>query len=376
MSLNIIEVKSKKELKAFVEFPNQLYKDVPYFVPKLFADEISTLDPDENPAYEFSEAALYLAYRDNQIVGRVAAIVNHKANKKWNHKEVRFGWIDYIDDREVSKALIDKVIEFGKARGMEKIVGPLGFTDFDPEGMLVEGFNEMCTMVLIYNYPYYPEHMEALGFKKEIDWLEYKILVPERVPERIQKLARIVPVKSGVHVRKITRKEIREEKLGQKIFALINETYDNLYNFTPLSEKMIDKYVNFYLGVINLKYITLVEDNDKNIVAFGLTMPSIVQALKKCNGKIFPFGWFHILKSLYFKHEESVELLLIGVKAEYRNNGIMALIFNDLIPRYNKGGFKFGESNAELETNKKVQSPWDNFEFEQKKRRRVVYKHI
>ncbi len=335
MSVELIQVKNRKQLRDFVEFPNTLYKDSKYYVPKLSMDELSTLDPKKNPAFEFSEAALYLAYKDGKLAGRVAAIVNHKANKKWNHKEVRFGWIDYIDDLEVSKALIDKVIEYGKAKGMEKIVGPLGFTDFDPEGMLVEGFEEMCTMVLLYNYPYYPKHMEALGFRKEIDWLEYKIFIPDSVPERIERLAKIIPEKYGVRVRKITRREIRKEKLGHKIFALVNETYKNLYNFTQLTEEMIDKYVNFYLGLIDLKYITLVEDKDKNIVAFGLSMPSIVNALRKCRGKLFPFGWYHIIKSLYFKHEDCVELLLIGVKAEYRNHGLLALIFNDLIPRYN-----------------------------------------
>lgn len=376
MSVELIQVKNRKQLRDFVEFPNTLYKDSKYYVPKLSMDELSTLDPKKNPAFEFSEAALYLAYKDGKLAGRVAAIVNHKANKKWNHKEVRFGWIDYIDDLEVSKALIDKVIEYGKAKGMEKIVGPLGFTDFDPEGMLVEGFEEMCTMVLLYNYPYYLKHMEALGFRKEIDWLEYKIFIPDSVPERIERLAKIIPEKYGVRVRKITRREIRKEKLGHKIFALVNETYKNLYNFTQLTEKLIDKYVNFYLGLIDLKYITLVEDKNKNIVAFGLSMPSIVNALRKCRGKLFPFGWYHIIKSLYFKHEDCVELLLIGVKAEYRNHGLLALIFNDLIPRYNKAGFKYGESNAELETNFMIQSPWDNFEFEQKKRRRVVYKDI
>lgn len=376
MSLKITTVRNRKELRDFVEFPNILYKDVPNYVPKLFIDEMSTLDPKKNPAYEFSEAELYLAYKDGKIVGRVAAIVNHKANNKWKHKEVRFGWIDYIDDREVSKALIDKVIEFGKIRGMDRIVGPLGFTDFDPEGMLIEGFDQMCTMVLIYNHPYYVEHMEALGFTKEADWLEYKLFIPEKIPEKIERISKIITTKSEVHIRKITRSEIRREKLGHKIFDLVNETYGNLYNFTPLQSKMIDKYVETYLSLVDLDYITLVEDNAGNILAFGLSMPSIVGALKKCNGHLFPFGWYYLLKSLRFKHEKGVELLLVGVKEEYRHKGLLALIYSDLIPRYIKGGFKYGESNAELETNIKVQSPWDNFEHEQKKRRRVVGKDI
>lgn len=375
MSLIIKEVKSSSELRTFIDFPNKLYRGVPYYVPKFFLDEMSTLDPKENPAYEFSEAALYLAYRDGIVVGRVAAIVNRKANESWNHKEVRFGWIDFIDDYEVSEALINKVVEFGKARGMDKIVGPLGFTDFDPEGMLVEGFNQMCTMVLIYNYPYYPVHFERLGFVKEIDWLEYKVFLPAEIPDKIKKLAEIVPERYGVRVKKPTRKEVKAG-LGYKIFDLVNETYSSLYNFTVLPKKMIDKYVGFYLGLIDLEYVTLVVDKDENVIGFGLSMPSLAKALQKSGGKLFPFGWYHLLKAAFWKHDDTIEMLLVGVKPEYQNKGILAMIYSDLIPRYRKGGFKYGESNAELETNLKVQSPWEHFEYEQKKRRRIVMKRI
>ena len=373
MAVQISQVLTRKDLKKFVGFPNRLYKGNPYFVPKLFMDETATLDPKKNPAYVFSEAALYLAYRDGEIVGRVAAIINRKANEKWNHKEVRFGWIDFIDDREVSEALIAKVMEFGRERGMEKVVGPLGFTDFDPEGMLVEGFDQLCTMALIYNHPYYPQHLEAMGFAKEVDWVEYKIHVPSEIPERVSRIAAMVSERYGIKIRKITRKEVRKERMGQKIFDLVNETYGSLYNFTPLPPALIDKYVNDYLGLLDLDYVTLLE-KDGEIVGFGIIMPSIVRALQKCGGKLFPFGWFHLIKSMYIKHEPNVEMLLVGVKPEYK--GGLAVLFNEFIPLAIRDGFTYGETNAELETNSAMQNPWDLFENEQTKRRRIYQKSL
>ena len=376
MPITIKKVENRKELNMFVDFPNTLYKGNPYYVPKIFSDEIETLDPKKNPAYEFSEAALYLAYKDGKLAGRVAAIVNNRANEKWNHKEVRFGWIDFIDDREVSRALIDKVIEFGKERGMDQITGPLGFTDFDPEGMLVEGYDKLCTLALIYNYPYYPEHLEAMGFTKAVDWLEFKINVPDQVPERISRISNIVSAKYGFKVRKVTRSEVRKEGLGQKIFDAINECYGELFDFTPLTPKLINKYVDAYLGIINMDFVTVIVDSNNELVAVGITMPSITKALQKCRGKLFPFGWYHILKSMYKASEGSVELLLIAVLPEYRNQGLMAMILNDLVPIYIKHGIKFGESNAELETNTKVQDTWKSFPTEQHKRRRSYTKSI
>ncbi len=376
MAIEIKQVINRKDLKKFVEFPNILYKGNNCYVPKLFGDEMSTLDPEKNPAFKFCEAALYLAYKDGKIAGRVAAIVNNSANSKWDHKEVRFGWIDFIDDKEVSKALMDKVIEFGKSRGMTKVAGPLGFTDFDPEGMLVEGFDHLCTMALIYNHPYYPQHMLDMGLSKEIDWLEYKIFIPEEIPAKIVKIASIVEQKYDVHVRKITKKEIRKEKLGQKIFELVNETYGSLYNFTILPNDLIDKYIDNYFSFIDTEYITLIEDSAHNILAFGISIPGITRALQKCGGKLFPFGWFHVMKSMFFKHEPNVELLLIGVKPERRHQGLVAMIFNDLLPRYKAGGFTYAETNAELETNISVQAPWEMFESEQTKRRRIFAKEI
>ncbi len=368
MSVQIKQVLTRKELKTFVDFQNRLYEGNPYFVPKLYMDELSTLDPKSNPAFEFSEAALYLAYKDGKVAGRVAAIINHKANEKWNHKEVRFGWIDFIDDREVSKALLDQVMEYGRSKGMETIVGPLGFTDFDPEGMLVEGFDKLCTMALIYNHPYYPEHLESFGFVKEVDWIEYKIHIPKEVPERISRVAGIVRDRYGLKIRKVTRRQIRKENMGQRIFDLVNECYGSLYNFTPLTPALIDKYVGTYLGVIDLNYVNLLE-KDGEIVGFGIIMPSIVRALQKCGGKLFPLGWYHVLNSMYFHREPDVEMLLVGVKPEYK--GGLALLFDTFIQLANKDGFRFGETNAELESNSAMQNPWDMFEKDQTKRRRV-----
>ena len=376
MSVTITKVETRGQLKAFVDFPNKLYKGVAGYVPKLFSDEMATLSPDKNPACSFSDLALFLAYQDGEIVGRVAAIINTLANERWNHKEVRFGWIDFIDNPQVSRALLDKVAEFGRERGMEEIVGPLGFTDFDPEGMLVKGFEHLNTMALIYNYPYYPVHMEKMGFEKEIDWVEYKIYIPEEMPERIPRIASLVERKTGFKVVKLTKKNLRDDQYGRKIFEAVNATYKNLYNFTILPQAVIDHYVDEYLGVIDPEFLSIVVDEKNEIAAFAVSMPSITRALKKCDGRLFPTGWYHVAKSLFVKHEESVELMLVGVLPQHRNKGLLAMIFNDLIPRYQSAGFKYAESNAELETNTAMQSQWAAFQNELTKRRRIYKKHL
>lgn len=376
MAVTIKQVTSKKDLKAFVDFPNKLYKGNKYFVPKLFLDEFNTFNEKKNPCYKFSEAALYLAYKDGCLAGRVAAIINHRANEIWKHNEVRYGWIDFIDDIEVSKALLDSVEEYGRQKGMDTISGPLGFTDFDPEGMLIDGYDQLCTMALIYNYPYYPEHMEKLGYAKEIDWVEYKVYIPDVLPEKIVKVGEIVTERYGFRVRKLTRKEVLREGLGYKLFKVINETYKDLYNFTPMTDEMVDKYIKDYLGILDFEYVTVIEDPNGEMAAYGIAVPSIRVALQKCRGKLFPLGWYYIMRSLFFKHEECIELLLVGVKPEYRNKGLMALIFNDLIPRMKRGKFVYGETNAELETNTTVQQQWGMFETEQKKRRRIYTKKL
>lgn len=376
MSVLVTRVQNKRQFREFLHFPITLYKDMPAFVPPLIMDDEETLNPKKNPAYEFCDAAMYLAYKDGKVAGRVAAIVNHKANESWHHDEVRFGWFDFIDDREVSKALLDAVIAFGKERGMKTILGPLGFTDFDPEGMLVEGFEYLSSMALHHNWPYYKDHMEALGYVKDVDWLEYRIYIEDTIPDKYTRVASLVEQRYGLRLRKITRKEVRKTDIGYRLFDLINETYSSLYNFTILPKKMVDKYVGFYLGIIDLKFVSLVEDKDGNIVGFGVVMPSITRALQKCKGKLFPFGWFHILKSMYWKYEENFEMLLIGVKPEYQKKGVNSIIFVDIMKHLIEGGFKYGESNAELESNLDIRSQWGELEVKECKRRRVYKKAI
>lgn len=376
MSVTVTRVQNKRAFREFLHFPLTLYKDMPAFVPPLLMDDADTLNPKKNPAYEFCDAAMYLAYKDGKLAGRVAAIVNRKANAAWNHDQVRFGWFDFIDDREVSKALLDAVEAFGRERGMTTILGPLGFTDFDPEGMLLEGFEYLSSMALHHNWPYYKDHMEALGFVKDVDWLEYRIYIGDSIPEKYTRVAKIVEDRYDLHLRKTTRREVRKTDIGYRIFDLINETYASLYNFTVLPKKMIDKYVGFYLGIIDLKFVSLVEDKDKNIVGFGVVMPSITRALKKCKGRLFPLGWFYILRSMYWKYEENFEMLLIGVKPEYQKKGVNSIIFVDLMKELLKGGFTYGESNAELESNLDIRSQWGDLEVKECKRRRVYKKEV
>ena len=376
MSVEIKEVQSRRELREFVNFPEKLYRHNPYYVPPLEFDQMDTLDQKKGAAQEFCDSKLYLAYKDGKLAGRVAAIVNRLANKQWNHKEVRFGWYDFIDDREVSKALMEKVEEFGRKYGMESVVGPLGFTDFDPEGLLIEGFDQLSTMALIYNYPYYVDHIEEMGFQKDADWIEYKIEVPMALPERVARMANIIEQRANVHVTPLTRKLIKEKDYAHKIFKIINECYKNLYNFTVLPEKMADKYIGFYLKVLDLNYVSLVENDKDEIVAFGITMPSIVRALQRSRGKLFPFGWWYLAKSLFFKREEGVEMLLVGVNPDYRNSGVNTLVQLDMFKKYTEAGVKWAETNAILETNIKNQGQFKEFDRECKKRRRSYIKPL
>ena len=376
MSVTIKTVETKADLKTFVKFPLELYKGCPYYVPNIYVDEMSALDPKKNPMSKYSKSAKFLAYKDGKIVGRVAAIINEIANRDWNHQEVRFGWIDFIDDKEVSKALIEAVIAFGKEYGMTQISGPLGFTDFDNEGCVVEGFDDISSFMLKYNYPYYGEHFEALGMAKVNDWLEYRIYVPDQLPEKVTRAAGLVAERYNLHVRKISKKQVRKEHYGQKIFDLVNRTYNVLFDFTVLPPEVIDNYVDTFLGLLDLKFVTLIENAEGKLVGLAVCMPSLAKAVKKGNGYLFPFGWWHLLKSMYVKHEEAIEMLLIAVDPEYQNRGVHAIIFQDLITNIAKGGFKYGESNAEMETNNKVQNLWGDYRKEFKRRRRVFSKEI
>lgn len=370
MAVEIRKVQTAKERRAFVKFPEKLYRHNPYYVPGLVFDELNTMNPKKNPAVDFCDFQCFLAYKDGQIAGRVCAIVNRLANQQWNHQEVRFGWLDFIDDREVSQALMDAVFQFGRERGMEYAVGPLGFTDFDPEGMLIDGFDQMSTMVTIYNHPYYPEHMDAMGFEKDADWLEYVLTVPEKLPEKYERVSRIVAERSNVHVKKVTKRIVRKEDLGHKIFHLLGEAYKNLYNYTVLPTEMADKYLDFYLSILDLRYITVLANEKDEIVALGITMPSLAKALQKSRGELFPFGWIPLLRDMYFGHSEGVDLLLIGVMPEYRNKGLNSLVIADMFRKYSKWGIKWAETTNELETNNKVQAQWEEIESKQNKRHR------
>ena len=376
MAITIKPVETRKELKTFARFANKMYKGNKYYVPALVMDELNTLDKTKNAAFEFCEAEYYLAYKEGKLVGRVAAIVNHKANEAWKVKQVRYGWFDFIDDIEVSSALLDAVISFGKSRGMTQIVGPLGFTDFDPEGMLVDGFDRISTLALIYNHPYYPEHMKKLGYTKETGWVEYRLTIPEEVPERLERLSEVVLNRYNLKLIKKTSSQIKKENYGQKVFNLINQTYCKLYGYSLLSEKQIDAYVNQYLGFVDARMLSFVEDENGDLIGTGLTIPSLAKALQKCRGELLPFGWWQLLKTMYIKRPDTLEMLLIGVRPDYQNKGVPTLIFTDLIKIANSLGFRYGETNANLETNTAVQALWEPFEKEQRKKRWVFGKDI
>jgi len=376
MTVTIKKVASRRDLRKFIKFPFSLYKDNPYWVPALTGDEFDTFNKKKNAAFEYCEADCFLAYKDGKLAGRVAAIINEIANRDWNHAEVRFGWIDFIDDKEVSKALLEAVIGFGKKHGMTTVTGPLGFTDFDSEGCVIEGFEDISSFALKYNYPYYGEHFQALGFGKVNDWLEYRIYVPDKVPEKVSRAAQILQERYQLHIRKITKKEVKKGHYGQKIFDLVNRTYCELFDFTVLPEEVMDHYVNNFLGLLDFKYVTLVEDAGGKMVAVAVTMPSIARAVQKGRGYLFPIGWWHLVKSMYLKHEEALELMIIAVDPEYRNRGVHAILFNEIIPNLIEGGFKYGESNAEMETNNSIQNVWNLYEKEFKRRRRVFSKAI
>ena len=374
MAIIIKKVSNKKELKTFIRFNYELYKNNPYSVPDLYDDMLGTFSPQKNAAFEFCEADYFLAYKDDKVVGRVAAIINRRANETWNKKEVRFGWIDFVDDPEVSKALLDQVEAWGKERRMEAMVGPLGFTDLDAEGMLVEGFDQLSTMSTIYNYPYYSQHMERLGFEKEADWVEFKLTVPDKLPEKFVRISEIILQKYKLKIKKLKRSEIKEKNYGQKIFDLINEAYAPLYGYSKMTQGQINQYIKTYLPLIDLRMVSLVEDEAGELVAVGISMPSLSEALQKAKGKMLPFGWYHLLKALFFKKPKVLDLLLVGVKPEYQSKGVNALLFYDLVPIYQQMGFQYGESNPELEVNKKVHAQWSAFESVQHKRRRAYKK--
>lgn len=380
-AIEIKKVESRRDLCKFIDFHNELYKGNPYHVPNLYFDEMNTFRKDKNAAFDFCEAEYFMAYRDGKVVGRVAAIINHSANKKWERESVRFGWIDFVDDIEVSKALLKAVEDYGKSKGMKEIVGPLGFTDMDPEGMLLYGYDQLGTQATAYNYPYYPEHMDRMGgWEKDNDYVEYKLYVPEEMPEKYATIAKMIQKRYNLQVKKLKRNEIYGETgYGRKIFQVVNETFKDLYGYSKLTDRQIEQYVKMYLPMADLDLITIIEDwntPDHKVVGVGISIPSLARALQKCGGKLFPFGWWHILRALKFHKTEVVDLLLIGVLPEYRQKGANALLFYDLIPHYQRLGFKWGETHVEMETNMKVQGQWQYLNREKHKRRRCYKKDI
>lgn len=375
----MIEIKTieptKANLKEFTQFQIDLYDGNPYYVPPLVSDEVNTLSPDVNPAFDFCEAVYFMAYRDGKPAGRIAGIINRQVNEHHKTQNARFGFVDFIDDPAVSEALLKKVEDWAREKGMKKLIGPLSFTDLDYEGMLVEGFQELSTMATIYNFAYYADHMKRLGYKKESDWVEFLIDVPDSVPEKMARIAEIVKKKYGLKVLKYTNRKRIKNEYGRALFHLINDAYDNLYEYSHLTERQIDYYIDIYLGLLNLDLVTLIVDKEGKLVSVGISMPSMSRALQKSHGKFLPFGWWHLLKGLKGKNDR-VDLLLVAVRPDYQNKGVNALLFQDLIPYYQKNGYKWAESNPEMETNSKVQSQWEYFNYRQHRRRRSFYKNL
>ena len=362
-------------MKKFIQFSIELYKGSSCFVPPLIDEEVCTLSPKTNPAFDFCEAVYYMAYRDNKPAGRIAGIINHQVNKKNGEKHARFGFVDFIDDPEVSQALFEAVEQWARSKGMTAIQGPLGFTDMDPEGMLIEGFDQIGTMATIYNYPYYPEHMTKLGYQKEIDWVEFKIYIPDAIPEKHQRISDIVQKKYNLKVLKFTKTKTLIQGYGQKIFELVNQAYADLYGYSALTQRQMDYYIKMYISMLRLDNVALIADPDNELVGVGIAVPSMARALQKSKGKLFPSGFYHLLKALKGQNDV-VDLLLVAVRPDYQNKGVNALLFSDLIPVFIQNGYKYAESNPELEINGKVQSQWQYFDYEQHKRRRAFIKTL
>lgn len=360
---------TRSELRRYVKFGIDFYDGNPYFVPPLVMDDVNTLLPDKNPAFDFCEAQSYMAYRDDKPVGRITCIINRAVNERTGRREMRFGFVDFTDDAEVVDALFDTARAWGRERGMTHIIGPMGFTDMDHEGMLVEGFDRVGTMATIYNYPYYPQHMERMGFVKEAEWVEFRMTVPDAIPEKYQRVADIVRRKYGLRTVEFTSRRKLRDQYGHALFDLINEAYDNLYGYSPLTNRQIDHYISQYLGIIRLDGISVIVDKDDKLVGVGISIPSFSSALQRSRGRLWPTGWYYLLKTLYGS-DPTVDLLLVAVKPEYQNKGVNALLFTDLIPKFIKAGYRHAESNPELADNEAVQKQWEYFEHEQHKRRR------
>ena len=376
MAVEIRKIEGKRAVRKFIEFANDLYKGCPYYCPPLFFDEMNCFTPEGNPAMEVCDCQLWMAYRDGKAVGRIAGIINHKANEKWGYKHVRFGWFDFIDDLEVSRALLDTVVAWGKERGMDALNGPVGFTDFDHEGLLLEGYEDAAVMASLYNYPYYVKHVEAYGLVKEADWIELQVTPPAEVPERINRIADMVKERSHVHVVKVKNSRELVKRFGIQYMDVIDEAYQVLYNFQPMTDKQKNYYKEIYFPVLNFDFVTLVVNEQEDIVGVGLGMPDISDALRKCGGHLLPFGWYHLLRALKAKKMESFSFLLIAVRPDYQDKGINALFLQDQIPIINRYGIRRLETTSILETNTKNLANFTQFEHRQHKRHRAYIKTL
>lgn len=365
----IKSVSTRKDLEEFIKFPITLYSGNGQFVPEMANDVRDSFNPDKNHGLSFTEVQAFIAERGGKVVGRIAGIINSRANKKWNSSVVRFGYIDFIDDLEVSKALLDTVVEWGRERGMTEIQGPLGITDFDKEGMLVEDFDRMGSMIDIYNYPYYPKHMEAHGYSKITDWVQIRVEIPSEVPQRYARVAKLSSEMYGLKVRKVTLQEAYNGE-GRRVFDLMNQAYAPLFGYSSFTPNQVDYFLKMYLPVADMELIPLVENDKGELVAAAVTMASMSKALQKSKGKLFPVGWWHMFKALKLKHEDTVNMMLIAVRPDMQGLGVNALIFNDLIPVYNKKGYKYAETGPQLEDNVKELSQWKPLNPEILKRRR------
>ncbi len=376
MAVQIKPIETKRELKQFIQFANDLYAECPYYCPPLFFDEMNCFRPDRNPALQVCEFQLWMAYRDNKPVGRIAGIINHKANEKWGFKHVRFGWFDFIDDLEVSKALLDTVAAWGKERGMDGLNGPVGFTDFDHEGLLLDGYDYPAVMASLYNYPYYVRHMDAYGLTKEADWIEIQVYPPTELPERLNRIAEAVKERSNVRVDKVkdTRELVR--KYGIEYMDVIDEAYQKLYNFQPMTDKQKNYYKDMYFPLLNFDFVTIVVNEKNEIVGVAVGMPDISDVLRKCGGKLLPFGWYHLLKALKAKQMDSFSFLLIAVRPDYQDKGINALFFQDQLPYIIRYGIKRLETTNILETNAKNIANFTQFDHKIHKLHRAYIKQI
>jgi hypothetical protein len=372
MDIEIKEIKTKKEIKQFVDFQYDLYKGNPYFVPSIRKNVYQTFDKKLNPAFEFCDVRMWLAFRNKKIAGRIVGILNHRFNQEKHVKYIRFGWIEFIDDRKIVSLLLETVEKWGRESGMEKIQGPLGMTNFDPCGMLIDGFEEIATASSVYNFAYYASHLEALGYEKEADYVEYKIPVPDKTPDQLHRIASIVKEKLKLKVvNPISKKQLLE--YGKGVFKLINEAYKDLYIVIDFNEKQIDYLIKKYLPDLPPRYVCIVLRDDE-VVAFGISVPNISKALQKANGRLFPFGFIYLLHAL--KHNRVIDLMLIAVKPELQNKGVNSIMFDELIPKYIEDRISHVETNSELESNIKVQSQWKFFEPKLTKRKRSFVKQL